>query len=441
MNTFILLAFLFSVGSLVGWCLEVVYRRFFSDNNPERVWLNPGFLTGPYLPLYGFGLTALYLIASLESCQLIASPFWNKIALFAFMALCMTVIEYLAGLLCIHVFKVKLWDYSDCWGNVQGIICPLFSFFWAVLGAVYYFLVHPYVQNALLWLSNNLAFSFAIGFFYGVFLLDLVQANRLMVRLKRFADEQQILIRYEDLKEHLRQQHFSRRVKLSFFFSMLRELDNEDFMREVLEDEKEKRRDFVEYLRQKLPKELRTKWKEKRANDRAWVKNAEVSDELWDIYDARRRLTGRTHRRGLPLRKGDRHLVVHVWLRNEKGEFLLTQRSPNKPYPLHWEISGGSALAGEDSLTAALREVREETGLTLSPDIGRCRVHLKRRDYFLDVWLFQQDFDLSQITLCENETCAVRTASRDDIVELLHRGEFVPYEYLDELFIRIPPKT
>ena len=27
--------------------------------------------------------------------------------------------------------------------------------------------------------------------------------------------------------------------------------------------------------------------------------------ELWDVYDARRQLTGRTHRRGVPMQPGD----------------------------------------------------------------------------------------------------------------------------------------
>lgn len=64
MNTFLVLAFLFFIGSTFGWVLELFYRRFFSRNNKERKWINPGFCTGPYLPLYGSGLCLLYLIAS-----------------------------------------------------------------------------------------------------------------------------------------------------------------------------------------------------------------------------------------------------------------------------------------------------------------------------------------------------------------------------------------
>ena len=47
MNTFLKLAFLFYIGSSLGWVLELLFRRFISGNNPERKWINPGFMGGP----------------------------------------------------------------------------------------------------------------------------------------------------------------------------------------------------------------------------------------------------------------------------------------------------------------------------------------------------------------------------------------------------------
>lgn len=125
MNLFLTLAFLFFIGSTFGWVLELFYRRFISSSNPERRWINPGFCTGPYLPIYGNGLCALYLLASLEGLL----PWMNKFVMFALMAVAMTAIEYVAGLCCLKIAKVRLWDYRDQWGNIQGIICPLFSLF------------------------------------------------------------------------------------------------------------------------------------------------------------------------------------------------------------------------------------------------------------------------------------------------------------------------
>ncbi len=204
MDLFLTLAFLFFIGSVFGWVLELFFRRFISSANPERKWINPGFCTGPYVPLYGMGLCILFLIASLENTTWIRDPLWEKIALFAFMAVCMTAIEYIAGILSMKIAKVKLWDYSDRWGNIQGIVCPLFSLAWAVLGAVYYFLIHPRVLGALNWLNRNLAFSFFIGMFYGVFIIDLCASLQLMTRLKKFAEENDVIIKYENLKAHIR---------------------------------------------------------------------------------------------------------------------------------------------------------------------------------------------------------------------------------------------
>ena len=63
MSMFLTLAYLFFIGAVLGWCLELVFRKFFSSANPEHKWINPGFCVGPYVPLYGFGLCILYLWA------------------------------------------------------------------------------------------------------------------------------------------------------------------------------------------------------------------------------------------------------------------------------------------------------------------------------------------------------------------------------------------
>ncbi len=217
MGMFLTLAFLFFIGSVFGWVLELFFRRFLSAANPERKWINPGFCTGPYLPLYGSGLCILYLIAVLEDFDWIADPRWERVVLFLSMAVCMTLIEYIAGILMIRVAKVRLWDYSDQWGNIQGIICPKFSFFWAVLGAAYYFLIHPYILDALQWLAQNLAFSFVIGMFYGVFFIDLAHSVQLTARLKKFAKENGVIIKYENLKAHIRAVQERNAEKIHFF--------------------------------------------------------------------------------------------------------------------------------------------------------------------------------------------------------------------------------
>lgn len=164
-----------------------------------------------------------------------------------------------------------------------------------------------------------------------------------------------------------------------------------------------------------------------------WLNTQSNAGELWDVYDGDRKLTGRLHRRGEELAEGDYHLVVHVWTRNSRGEFLLTKRAPNKGFPNMWESTGGSALTGDDSLTAALREVREETGLILDPERGNCVFSYRGSDYFVDVWLFRQDFDLKDVVLQPGETCDKMYADPATIRKLNAAGELVPYRYLQQL--------
>lgn len=217
MTVFLHFAFIFCMGSLFGWLLEAVFRRFFSQANPERKWINPGFCTGPYLPLYGSGLCLLYLLAQMERLQWISDPIGNKLVTLALMALCMTAIEYIAGYYSLKVSKVRLWDYSAEWGNIQGIICPKFSLMWALLGVLYDFLLHPYILKLLLWYTNHMDFSFALGIFYGVFFVDVANSAQLVSKLKRYAEENNVVVRYEAIKADIRKMHDRVQKRYHFF--------------------------------------------------------------------------------------------------------------------------------------------------------------------------------------------------------------------------------
>ena len=198
MDWFLTILFLFAVGSTFGWTLELFYRRFFS----AKKWLSPGFLVGPCLPLYGFGLCLLYLLASID-LSFITAPILRNVVTVLIMGVAMTLIEYLAGLIFIVGMKVELWDYSNRWGNLQGIICPLFSVFWTALGAAYFFLLHPFFQGTVAWLFRHFAFLFVVGMFYGVLLVDVVWSFRLLAKIRAFAKEHQIVVRLEEFKKEI----------------------------------------------------------------------------------------------------------------------------------------------------------------------------------------------------------------------------------------------
>ncbi len=218
MNEFLIITFLFFIGSLTGWVLELFYRRFSKKGRTIKKWINPGFLTGPYLPLYGFSLVSLYLLAHIK-IGFIKGEAMQKVCLFIVMAIVVTFIEYIAGLIFIKSMKIKLWDYSNEWGNIKGIICPRFTCYWMILSAIYYFMIHPSILNALHWLAKHLAFSFVIGFFYGVFLVDLCYSMKVMARIRQFAIDYELEVRYEELKHEIAKRNEKYKKKVSFLFA------------------------------------------------------------------------------------------------------------------------------------------------------------------------------------------------------------------------------
>lgn len=159
--------------------------------------------------------------------------------------------------------------------------------------------------------------------------------------------------------------------------------------------------------------------------------------ELWDIYDADRNKTGRTMERG-PVPEGDYHLVVHVCIFNSKGEMLIQQRQSYKEgWPNLWDISvGGSAVKGDSSQSAAEREVKEELGITL--DFQGVRPHFTNNfdRGFDDFYLVEQEVNIKELKLQEEEVQAAKWATKEEILELLSQGKFIPYyeELIEFLF-------
>ena len=155
--------------------------------------------------------------------------------------------------------------------------------------------------------------------------------------------------------------------------------------------------------------------------------------ELWDLYNERRELTGRDHIRGEEIPRGYYHLVVHIWIRNSKGEYLISQRSADRPaFPLMWECVGGSVIKGEDSLAGALRETQEEVGLTLSPEDGKLVYSVVGRiingvrfSDILDVWLFEYDGPVSREQATTHEVAQVKWMTKAQIKGLFDAGKLV----------------
>ena len=95
--------------------------------------------------------------------------------------------------------------------------------------------------------------------------------------------------------------------------------------------------------------------------------------EIWDLYDGDGKLTGQKLVRGEEIPQGLYHIGVHIWPINHSGSFLIQKRADNVQWkPGIWAATGGSAISGEDPLTAAMRELREELGVEARPEEMQC---------------------------------------------------------------------
>lgn len=168
-----------------------------------------------------------------------------------------------------------------------------------------------------------------------------------------------------------------------------------------------------------------------------WLNRQSRKDELWDLLDGDRKPVGIVHPRGEPMPEGLYHLAAHIWVRNPKGQYLLTQRCPGKSYAGLWEYSGGSALSGESSLQAAKRELFEETGLSAADENCRLIQSVRGGCSFSDVWLFHIDFSAGDIKLQKEETSGFMLKTAEEILAMEQDGTLAPCGDIRDFFTRV----
>ena len=160
----------------------------------------------------------------------------------------------------------------------------------------------------------------------------------------------------------------------------------------------------------------------------AWV-DYWCSKEIWDAYHTDGTLAGCNLVWGEAIPDGLYHLVSEILVQHIDGDYLLMQRDFSKPnYGGYFEATaGGSALKGEDALTCARRELREETGIqsgTLS-NIGRYISH----DTIYETFLCVTDCDKNSVTLQEGETVSYKWISEAEFIDFVNSNAMIDVQY------------
>lgn len=149
-------------------------------------------------------------------------------------------------------------------------------------------------------------------------------------------------------------------------------------------------------------------------------KSKNTSVELLDIYDSNAQPTGKTIVRGTPINSGEYSLSVHLFIYNSKGMFLLQKRSKKKKsLPGIWSVTCGAVSSGEDSITAGIREAKEEVGISLEPEQFEFIEKIKRRHSFVDIYFIKANFDIAKCVLQKDEVDSIKLSSPKELLNLV----------------------
>ena len=141
--------------------------------------------------------------------------------------------------------------------------------------------------------------------------------------------------------------------------------------------------------------------------------------EYWDLFDSQRQPLHRIHRRGDDLLPGSYHLVVEVWVIDSAEAILLTLRDEHKDwYPGKWECPSGSALAGESSRQAAVRELWEETGIHAEQEELVFLGSTQDSSAFFDAYVLRRNKSSTRVTLQPGETAAAQWVNRGQLIDM-----------------------
>ena len=179
-------ALAFFLYSFAGWCWEVALSFILRHR-----FVNRGFLTGPILPIYGFGALTILIVCV---------PVKDSVLLVALAgAVGATVLEYVTGAAMEALFHVRYWDYSRARFNVHGYGCAKSTAVWALFSALIVRLIHPFVREYVQMIPTGFSTVLA-GSFTAFALADTVSAVRrafdlraLLMSMERYAKELEAL--------------------------------------------------------------------------------------------------------------------------------------------------------------------------------------------------------------------------------------------------------
>lgn len=182
----------FFIYCFIGWIWECSYVSIRTKKLTNR-----GFMRGPVLPIYGSGAVLMVFVGM----PLIKYP----VAMFFAGLICASTLEYFTGDIMQRLFKVRYWDYSDCFLNVKGHICLKASLAWGTFTIIMNYFAHKPIEKLVLGITDNvlhtIVFIFTIAFVadYSLAFKTAMDLRDVIIAMEHFRDEMERMERRLDV--------------------------------------------------------------------------------------------------------------------------------------------------------------------------------------------------------------------------------------------------
>lgn len=197
----------FYIYCFLGWVWECLYVSIC-----KRKFVNRGFMKGPFLPIYGSGAICILIVTI---------PFRGNIPLMCIAGMVSAaILEYVTGYVMEQLFRVRYWDYTGKFLNLNGYICLASVLCWGVMTILVVDVIHVYVERLVLAININivdiivmvltplLTADFVTSFTAALRLRDiLIQKELITEELKKLAvKKEELESRLQNTRDHAQEQ-------------------------------------------------------------------------------------------------------------------------------------------------------------------------------------------------------------------------------------------
>ncbi len=146
--------------------------------------------------------------------------------------------------------------------------------------------------------------------------------------------------------------------------------------------------------------------------------------EFFDCLDKDRNKLGYSKVRGSALLENEYNQGIEVYIVND-SKLLMTKRSSSKSHPNMWEVPGGCSILDESSIDTALREMKEELGITfIKDDLTLLDTSIYKK-MFVDMYISNKYINIDEVVLEKEEVSEIKFVSNKELNKMINDKQVV----------------